>query len=109
MNITRATTDDKKKVFLMTHSIQAGKMSDLEGQIVEPVDWALYDDLDKKTGELKTVLSVLTPDGKVYGTISQTFISSFLDLADALGDNAAFEVCSGTTKNGRTFIYPIPA
>lgn len=109
MTIKQTTTENKKELYLMTHTIQSGKMSDLDGQTVEPKEWALYEDVDKTSGEVKEVLTVLMPDGNVYGTISRTFIESFVDLTSELGERAPFIVCSGTTKAGRTFIYPIPA
>lgn len=109
MNIKQATTDNKLMIYNLTHSISTGKVSDLEGQTIQPVAWAYYEDVDKQTGETKDVLSFVLEDTEVYGTISRVFIETFLEMADALGDNVAFTVKTGTSKAGRKFIFPVPA
>lgn len=65
-----------------------------------------YEDVDKTSGEVKTILSLLTDKG-VYGTNSPTAREDFFGLCDIYGGNVPedpIEVASGTSKAGREFI-----
>lgn len=52
-------------------------MSELIGQRIEVKAYLLVEDVDRNTGELKKALKVLTPDGDIIGTRSQSFIEGF--------------------------------
>lgn len=95
-------------IYRLTKSPNTQKMSDCVGQRIEVKAWALYEDADKKTGELKTILTISTPDGETFGTNSGTFITEFLDMWNMFDDAGetvnAIEVLSGTSKAGRNFI-----
>lgn len=112
--VDRSSTEDKKELFVLTHQINTGKVSDYDGQILTPAAWALvteYDSIDPDTGETigaKKALVIKLDDGAVIGTISGVFIPQFLDMVDTFGPLTSFSVESGTTKAGRTFIYPMP-
>lgn len=111
INIIKATTDDKKEIFRMTRGNAVQKMADLDGQHIKPSAWVLFEDgdVDSASGEFvgKRALCIKYDDGYA-GTISKTFIDQFSDMTDMLGDDTEFEVCSGKTKAGRTFIFPEP-
>lgn len=111
IKIQKATTDDKKTLYRMTRGNTVQKMADLAGQRIKPTAWVLYLDgeVDEETGEVdgKQVLAIQF-DNTIAGTISGTFIKTFLDMTDMLGDLVEFEVCAGKTKAGRTFIFPDP-
>ena len=62
-------------------------------------------DISKEGDSPKTVLVVKDTDGVVYGTISETFIRTFIQCVEVFGDDFnAFSVKTGTSKNGREFI-----
>lgn len=102
---SKPETLTNKQRYLLTMSNQAQKMSDCEGQIVEIDAWALYEDEDSKTGEMKEILSILTADGDVLATISPTFKKDFWNMASAFGDDLQkIRIVSGLSKNGRKYI-----
>lgn len=109
MNITHASTDDKKTIYRLTHAMRAGKIVDLDGQVIQPTAWAIYEDVDKQTGDTKKVLSFQLDTGEIVGTISETFIREFEDIVEVFGPLAALEIKTSQTKNGRTFVFPQPA
>ena len=95
---------NNQEVYLLTMSPKAGSLKNHVGERIDVSAWAIYEDVDKKTGEIRAVLSVLTPDNEVFNTISPTFLSDFLDMAELFGNDFAFEVISGKSKAGREFI-----
>ena len=109
MEIRLASTEDKKALYRLTHAISAGKVIDLNGQVVQPRTWAIYEDADKATGETKEVLSMELDSGEVVGTISATFIREFEDIVETFGNEQAIEIRTGKTKQGREFVFPVLA
>lgn len=94
----------KKQVYNLTMSPKAQKMSDAEGSTLEIAASCLYEDTDDATGEVRTILSVETPDGEIFGTNSTTFQRDFSAMQDLFGDEQlTIEVISGTSKAGRKF------
>jgi len=82
----------------------AKKVLDIAGSVITPEAWALYKDVDLKTGEEKTVLTILA-DGEKFGTISSTFIRDFMDAAEFFkGAVGPIKIVSGESKNGREFV-----
>lgn len=85
-------------------------MQKCDGQIFDIDLFAIYWDADKKTGEEKRILSILTTDGDVISTISPTAIASFESILDLFhGDEApepvpALRVQKGKAKSGRDFV-----
>ncbi len=83
------------------------KLSVLENQIVDMDSYIIFEDVDRGTGETKTVL-VLTAGGTKYGTISPTFINDFFQLVDMYDIGGIpftrMKVVGGESKNGRHFI-----
>ena len=94
--------------YALTMAPGSKKMQEQEGQIIEPVAWALYEDTDEKSGEVKEVLSIRTADGDVLGTISKTFKRDFFDMLtffEGQGEKVkAIKIIGGTSKSGRKFI-----
>ena len=109
INVIRTSKDlNKTQQYFLTLAPNVQKMSDKSGEIIKVEAFCIYEDVSTtKNGEEKTstVLSVKTPDNKVYGTNSMTFIKSFTDMIDFFdGDVNYILVDSGTSKNGREFI-----
>lgn len=93
------------QIYNLTKSRKAQKMSDAAGQVISIAAWALYEDADKTTGEIRQVLSILTPEGDVLSTISETFKGDFLDMYETFGDELKkVEVITGKSKSNRTYV-----
>ena len=96
---------DKRTSYKLMNSNETKRMSDADGSILEVKAWCIYNDIDTKTGDEKKVVSVMTNDDEIFGTISETFIREFEKIADHFGnDVGSIKVITGTSKAGRTFI-----
>ena len=102
INKSRELTN--QEVYLLTMSPKADSMKNHVGERVEVSAWAVFEDTDKKTGEVHSVLSVLTPENEVFSSISPTFQADFFDMAELFRNDFAFEVISGESKAGREFV-----
>ena len=95
---------DKRNAYKLTRSQSVQKMQDAAGSTLTPSAWVLFEDEDSRTGEIKTVL-IIHDGGELFGTISKTFINSFLDIVENFGgDVGSINVVSGKAKSGRDFI-----
>lgn len=99
---SRELTD--QELYLLTMSPKADSVKNHVGERVDMSAWLLFEDTDKKTGEVHKVLSVLTPENEVLSTISQTFQSDFMDMAELFHNEFAFEIISGKSRAGREFV-----
>lgn len=83
------------------------KMAEKVGSEIIMAKWVVYSTTDSN-GEERTVLAVITDDGEIYATISETFIKSFLNAEQYFSDNnlpfKRLKVFDGKSKNGRTYI-----
>ena len=95
---------NNQELYLLTMSPKADSVKNHVGERIEVSAWVVYEDVDKKSGEVHDVLSVLTPDNEVFSSISPTFQSDFLDMAELFHNEFAFEVISGKSKAGREFV-----
>ena len=97
-----------KDIYHLTMNPSTAKMKDCKGQRIEFEAWALYQDANRKTGELMDILAIRTPEGETFATNSPTFINDFLsmwELFDSMGETVhAITVTNGTSKAGREFI-----
>lgn len=97
-----------KEIYFLTMNPKTEKMKDHGGERIELSKWAVYEDVNQKTGELLEVLSIMTPDGKTFATNSPTFKRDFfnmVDLFESMGATVpAIVVDSGTSNAGREFI-----
>lgn len=92
--------------YLMTTAPVITSMKDVADNEKIIVDGYLtFDDVKEKTGEVVEVLSIITPDKKVYSCQSETFKRSISDIFDVM-ETTPFTVIkiSGKTKAGRDFI-----
>lgn len=94
--------------YALCMSGNAAKMETIKGQTIDVRAWALYEDTDKKTGEMKQILSIMDEENNVYATISMTFIDAFnrmLEFFESEGETVrAIKVLGGTSKAGRNFV-----
>lgn len=94
----------KRDAYRLTKAQSVKKMSEASGSVLNPTAWVLYEDLDNKSGELKTVL-VIEDNGEMFGTISGTFIREFCDAAETFENEVGpIKVIEGVTRAGRKFI-----
>ena len=108
---TNINPQDKKQVYRLTKG-DSIKVQDLERGASFPVDlFAVY--LEEKTRQKQdgsaeayttTVLSFTSGNMKI-GTISQTFIKSFLEIVDIMEDEKfSIIITGGKSKNGREYV-----
>lgn len=95
---TNIDQTNKKQVYKLTKG-DSNKIDGLEYGTILPVDlFAVYMEEDKK------VLTFTSGEHK-FGTISQTFIKSFLEIVDIMADDPfSIVVTGGTSKGGRKYV-----
>lgn len=95
-------------LYKLTLNPNAGKMKNAAGQRLEVASYALFEDVDKKSGELQQILAIQTPEGEVFATNSPTFIEEFVKMVDFFAEFGmivdSIKVVSGVSKSGREFI-----
>lgn len=72
-----------RDVFTMTED--AAKFDNNVGRKMDILEYVLYEDADKKTGEMRELLAIKTDDGDVLGTNSHTIIGTFKRAISTLG------------------------
>lgn len=95
----------KVEIYLMTSSPDVISFKNVDDETSISVDgYILFKDKDQN-GEETDILSLITPDKKVYACQSQTFKRSFLEIFELM-DGESFSIIkkSGVTKAGRDFI-----
>lgn len=97
-----------KEIYSLTMSPKTKKMKDAISSRIEIAAWASYEDVNKKTGEVQEILSIMTPEGEIFATNSPTFKEDFFQMQDLFRDMGetvhAISVITGTSKAGREFI-----
>ena len=93
-----------QELYLLTMSPKADSVKNHVGERIDVSAWLLFEDVDKKTGEVHSVLSVLTPENEVFSTISPTFQADFMDMVELFKNDFAFEIVSRKSKAGRQFV-----
>ena len=108
---TNIDTANKKEVYRLTMG-DSQKIDGLEHGLSLPVEkYALYTevkDRNKQDGTVEqydqTVLT-FTSGGYKFGTISATFIKSFMEIVELMdGEPFAIIITGGESKNGRKFV-----
>lgn len=111
-NVQESDPKFKMKLYTLTNSNGSSNMNALAGK-TEPLlceEWALVNDTDFKTGEVVQKL-FLKVDGQSYGTVSPSFIRTFIDFAETISSGEmenfgklkfSFNVIERVTKAGRT-------
>lgn len=90
---------DKRTAYKLMNGQSVFKISDAEGEELDVTAWVLFEDEDK------TVLTILTGKDDMFGTISPTFIDSFIKMADFFGDDiGTIKVIGGESKAGKHFV-----
>lgn len=93
------------ETYLMTIAPTITSMKDIPDHTIIEVDGHLTFIDVKDNGEEVEVLSIITPDKKVYSCQSATFKRTINDIAGIMhGAKFSVEKISGKTKAGRDFI-----
>ena len=108
---TNIDTANKKEVYRMTMG-DSQKIEGLEYGLSLPVEkYALYTEVkernkqDGTTEEYEQTVLTFTSGGYKFGTISATFIKSFMEIIKLMdGDPFAIIITGGQSKNGRKFV-----
>ena len=92
--------------YLMTVSPSIVSMKNLpDGEKIAVKKYMIFQDVNENTGEAVEILSILTPDNKVYSAQSATVKRSFNDIVSIMGDKPFTIIkISGKTKSNRDFI-----
>lgn len=94
-------------LYFLTSSPEIEKMTTVKGETLALDKWVLFEDVNRKTGEMQRILSIKSGD-KMYATNSATFIESLetmMKCFDTMGlEVHHVRVTTGTSKGGREFI-----
>lgn len=92
--------------YLMTISPAIESMKNVpDNSKIQVKKHMIFQDVKENTGETVEILSILTPDNKVYSAQSTTVKRSFNDILNIMGDKPFTIIkTSGKTKAGRDFI-----
>ena len=102
--INKSRELSNQELYFLTMSPKADSVKNHIGERFDVSAWLVFEDVDKKTGEVHSVLSVLTPENDVVSSVSPTFQSDFMDMAELFHNDFSFEVISGKSKAGREFV-----
>lgn len=102
--VSREFTEVEQYLMTIAPSIQSVK--DVEDGTYITVDGVLeFTDIKENTGEEVDVMSIITPDKKVFCCQSSTFKRSIKDISNIMkGKEFTVIKTSGKTKAGRDFI-----
>ena len=94
------------ELYLMTISPSIQSVKDVEDGTHITVDGVLeFTDIKENTGEADDIMSIITPDKKVYSCQSATFKRSIHDISNIMKDKQFTVIkTSGVTKAGRGFV-----
>lgn len=108
---TNINTEDKKAVYRMTKG-DSLKIEGLEKGISIPIEkYALYvedKERSKQDGSKEMYqqnVLTFTSGQQKFGTISATFIRSFMEIVEIMGEDPfAIIITGGQSRNGRNFV-----
>lgn len=95
----------KVEKYLMTTAPDIESLKNIEDGKSIPVDgYLIFNDI-KDNGDIQEIISIITPDKKVYSGQSATFRQSLKDIEDVM-ESEKFSIIkiSGKTKAGRDYI-----
>lgn len=107
VEITRESREfDKVEKYLMTVAPEITSLKDVpDGTSITVSGIIEFNDVKETTGEVSEIVSIITPDKKVYSAQSKTVKRSLSDIEKIMdGEQFAIIKTSGLTKAGRTFI-----
>lgn len=106
MKINRTSREFKPaEVYKITKSNSIGKMTECKESVITVTGFISYTD-EKEDGTTTDILSIETANCGILATNSATFIRTFFDIIEIMGD-LPIDITIGheVSKNGRNFIY----
>ena len=97
----------KKEIYLMTMDADTTSIKEVEDGTKILVDgYLIYTDINQKDGTEHELISVITPDKKVYVAQSDTFKRELVKMFEVFGEDGVFSIIkkSGATNNGREYV-----
>lgn len=95
----------KVEKYLMTTAPDIEPLKNIEDGKSIPIDGFIIFDAVKDSGEVQEIVSIITPDKKVYSGQSTTFRQSLKDIESVMdGEKFSIIKISGKTKAGRDYI-----
>ncbi len=102
--VSREFTEVEQYLMTIAPSIQSVKDTE-DGTHITVNGILEFTDIKENTGEAVDVMSIITPDKKVYSCQSSTFKRSIKDISNIMkGKEFTVIKTSGKTKAGRDFI-----
>lgn len=92
--------------YLMTTAPGIVSMKDvIDGEKIAVDGYIIFEDVKERSGDVVEILSIITPEKKVFSCQSATFKRSFTEIDDLM-EATPYTVIkvSGKTKAGRDFI-----
>lgn len=100
---SRDFTEVEQYLMTMDRGIQS--LKDVDDNVSIPVAGYLTFTDKKENGDSVDILSIITPDNKVFSCQSATFKRSFANITNVMhGKEFSIIKVSGTTKAGRPYI-----
>ena len=95
----------KVERYLMTTAPDIEPLKNIaDGASIQIDGYLIFDDV-KDDGEIQEIVSIITPDKKVYSGQSATFRQSLKDIESVMdGEKFSIVKISGKTKAGRDYI-----
>ena len=92
--------------YLMTIAPSIVSMKDVaDGEKITVDGFLIFEDLKEDTGEIVEVMSIITPEKRVYSCQSATFKRSIADISEIMKDKKFTVIkTSGKTRAGRDYI-----
>ena len=106
MNILWKSSDnlDKRSLYIHTRGSSVSMKDVDDGTILDPAEIVVYEDTNSK-GEVQTITSVITTDGKHYTTNSKFFREELGVIFNMFApDPFKIIVKKNVSKAGRTFV-----
>lgn len=95
----------KKELYMLCEAPSVS-VQEAEGVAFKLNAYVLYDTPDSD-GRTVEVLAILTDEGDVYSTISETFKRNFFKILDYMQDSDEeydIKIITGTSRNGRRYV-----
>lgn len=101
--ISKSKEFNKQEVYKLTRG-QSINMKDAIGTAFSPVGYIKYRE-ENSRGEMVEILAILSSQGSVYSTMSNTFKREFEYIWELMdGDEFTIAVIGGVTKSNRDFV-----
>lgn len=97
----------KIEKYLMTTAPDIEPLKNIaDGESIQVDGYIIFNDVkDKDNGDIQEIVSIITPDKKVYSGQSATFRQSLKDIESVMdGEKFSIIKISGKTKAGRDYI-----